>query len=164
MLIRPARESDFETITAITNQVIATSAIHFGYDPVTVADLVALWRPGMYPWLVADDNGRVAGYAKAGQWRERAAYRWTCETTIYLADGERGRGLGRTLYTALLDALPALGFHSAIGGITLPNPASVALHTKLGFTSVGVVREAGKKFDAWHDVEFFQKLLTSAAS
>ena len=164
MNIRPAREADFDTIADITNRTIATSAIHFGYEPVPVADLVALWRGGKYPWLVADRDGVIAGYSKAGLWRERAAYAWTCETTVYLAENERGRGVGRMLYSALLDLLPGLGFHSAIGGITLPNPASVKLHLALGFVSVGIVREAGKKFDAWHDVEFFQKLFTAGGS
>jgi phosphinothricin acetyltransferase len=163
VLIRPATDADFDAITAITNHTIETSAIHFGYAALAPDYMPNLWRTSRtrFPWLVADRDGTVAGYAKAGTWRERDAYRYTCETTVYLAETERGRGLGRTLYTALLDDVAARGFHSAVAGITLPNPASVALHVALGFVSVGVVRDAGWKLDAWHSVEFFQKLLTS---
>jgi len=88
------------------------------------------------------------------------AYQWTCETTIYMAEAARGQGLGRALYTALLAACKARGFRSAIGAITLPNPASVALHEALGFVAVGVVKDAGKKLDRWHDVGFWQRMLS----
>ena len=162
MAIRDCTDSDFPTITALTNRVIATTAIHFGYDPLSDDELPALWRAqrDQFPWLsMTDQAGQVLGYAKAGTWRARAAYRWTCETTIYLAESARGQRLGAPLYTALLDACRARGFHSAIGGITLPNPASVALHEKLGFVPVGAVREAGTKFGAWHDVGFWQLML-----
>lgn len=162
MSIRPAREDDFAAIAAITNPYIATTAIHFGYDPVTADELAAQWRSGAYPWLVLDDNG-VQGYAKAGVWRARDAYRWTAETGIYLAAGTHGRGQGTALYAALLAELATRGFHSVVTGITLPNDASVKLHKKLGFVDVGVVREAGYKLGAWHDVSFWQKRLATAA-
>jgi phosphinothricin acetyltransferase len=160
--IRECTDADFPTITALTNRVIATTAIHFGYDPLADDELAALWstQRATFPWLaMTDQAGDLLGYAKAGPWRARAAYRWTCETTIYLAETARGQGHGVALYTALLEACRARGFHSAIGGITLPNPASVALHEKLGFVPVGVVREAGTKFGAWHDVGFWQRML-----
>ena len=168
VLIRDAREGDFDAIAAITNHYIATTAIHFGYDAVTAAELRAMWlhHGARFPWLVAasgDDEAAVIGYAKAGTWRERAAYQWTCEVGLYLAPDRRGQGTGTRLYTALLDACAARGFRSALGAITLPNPASVALHERLGFAPAGVVREAGYKLDAWHDVGFFQKLLAPAA-
>ena len=140
----------------------ATTAIHFGYDPVTADELAAAWRTGAHPWLVLDDAaGAVIGYAKAGVWRERAAYRWTVETGIYLAPGAHGRGRGTALYGALLDELARRGVHSVVTGITLPNEASVRLHRRLGFVDVGVVREAGWKLGAWHDVSFWQKRLAS---
>ncbi len=159
--IRSADDADFATFTAITNRVITTSATHFGYEPLADDELTGYWRTqrDRFPWLtLTNEAGQVLGYAKAGTWRERAAYRWTCETTVYLAEGHRGRGLGRTLYTALLDECAARGFHSAVAGITLPNPASVALHESLGFASIGVVREAGHKFGTWHDVGFWQRM------
>ena len=158
-MIRPAREDDFAAIAAITNHYIATSAIHFGYEPVSADELAAKWRGDQrHPWLVADEEG-VIGYAKAGVWRERAAYQWTCEVGLYMAAEARGRGVGTELYRALLDEVARRGFRSVIAGITLPNPASIALHAKLGFSSVGVVRDAGFKHGAWHDVQFLQKLL-----
>jgi phosphinothricin acetyltransferase len=162
MPIRPVRDDDFATIVAITNHYIASSAIHFGYEAVTADELAAAWRgDDRHPWLVADE-GNVIGYAKSGTWRARAAYAWSAEVGLYLAPDARGRGLGRALLEALLAEMTRRGFHSAIAGITLPNPASIALHRRVGFESVGVVREAGFKLDAWHDVAFLQKLLTTA--
>jgi phosphinothricin acetyltransferase len=159
--IRPAAAEDFAAIAAITNHYIATTAIHFGYQPVTADELAAAWQAatGRYPWLVAADAGAVIGYAKAGEWRARDAYRWTAEIGVYVAADRRGAGTGRALYAALIEALAAAGFRSAIGGITLPNPASIALHERLGFTHVGTVRDAGYKLGAWHDVAFYQRRL-----
>jgi phosphinothricin acetyltransferase len=160
MQVRPAAEPDFAAIAAITNHYIATTAIHFGYEPVTAGELAAAWRAHpKHPYLVLDDAGRLIGYAKAGVWRERAAYAWTCETGLYLAPDACGRGHGRALYAALLDAARAAGFRSAVAGVTLPNAASVALHQRLGFVDAGTVREAGFKHERWHDVAFFQKRL-----
>jgi phosphinothricin acetyltransferase len=157
VIIREPRDDDFTALAAITNHYIATSAIHFAYEPVTEAELRE-HASGRFPWLVADDAGAIA-YAKAGTWRARAAYQWTCELGLYVAPDARGRGVGTQLYSALLDACAARGFRSAIAGIALPNPASIALHERLGFASVGVVAEAGFKLGAWHDVAFFQKRL-----
>lgn len=157
MIIRAPRDDDFDALAAITNHYIATTAIHFGYEPVIAAELREQ-ASGRFPWLVAD-GAVVIGYAKAGTWRARDAYQWTCELGLYVAPDARGRGIGTQLYTALLDACAARGFRSAIAGITLPNPASIALHERLGFVSVGVVAEAGFKLGAWHDVAFFQKRL-----
>lgn len=164
MAIRPARDDDFPAIAAITNHYIATSTIHFAYEPLTADSLRAMWRTSgeRFPWFVADDGGAVLGYAKAGRWRDRAAYDWTAEIGLYIADGARGRGLGRALYTALLEELTRIGFRSVIAGITLPNDPSIALHLAFGFVSVGTVREAGWKHGRWNDVEFWQKRLLSA--
>jgi phosphinothricin acetyltransferase len=160
---RPSEEADFPTFTAITNEVIRTSATHFGYEPLADDDLATHWRSqrARFPWLtLVDESGAVLGYAKAGSWRARDAYQWTCETTIYLASSARGQGLGRPLYSSLLAECVRLGFHSAVAGITLPNDPSVRLHEALGFVSVGVVQHAGMKFDRWWDVGFWQKLLS----
>lgn len=161
---RPAAVADFDAIATITNHYIATTAIHFGYEPVTADELRATWQEqlAVYPWLVTvDAEGRVVGYAKSGSFRTRAAYRWTTETGIYLAPECCGHGLGTPLYRALLDALRARGFHSAIGGIALPNAASVRLHERLGFVHVGTIAQAGRKFDRWHDLGFWQLLLAT---
>ncbi|HUS27842.1 MAG TPA: GNAT family N-acetyltransferase [Kofleriaceae bacterium] len=161
MPIRAARADDFATLAAITNHYITTSSIHFAYEPVTDADLRAMWERSRdrHPWLVTQDGeaGEVLGYAKSGVWRERAAYNWTCEVGLYIADAARGRGLGRALYEALLAECARRGFRSAVAGITLPNDPSIALHEKCGFARVGTFADAGWKHGAWHAVEFWQK-------
>jgi phosphinothricin acetyltransferase len=156
--IRLVTAADFGTIAEITNVYIRTTAIHFAYEDVTAAELQQTWREHqqLYPWLVAEVDGAVAGYAKAGAFRARTAYRWTPETGIYLAPAQHGRGLGKLLYGRLLALLAAQGFHSVVGGIALPNAASVRLHEALGFVHAGTVRAAGFKFGAWHDVGFWQ--------
>lgn len=165
MQVRAPRADDFSAIAEITNHYIATTAIHFAYEPVLASDLLAGWREHpRFPWRVAeDDAGRVVAYAKAGVYRERAAYAWTTETAVYVAPGAHGRGIGRAVYAPLLAAVAERGFRSAIAGIVLPNPASIALHVRLGFASVGIVRDAGFKLGAWHDIEFFQLRFTAAA-
>jgi phosphinothricin acetyltransferase len=155
MQIRPARDDDFDAIAAITNHYITTTAIHFAYEPVTGESLLA--HRGEHPWFVADDGATVLGYAKAGVWRERAAYQWTCETGLYVAHGALGRGLGRQLYDTLLAECAARGFRSAVAGITLPNPASIALHQACGFSHVGTFADAGWKNGVWHAVDWWQK-------
>lgn len=170
-MIRLARDEDFPAITAITNHYIATTTIHFAYEPLAPDYLHGLWRQSTrHPWFVAckpaertsaseraEAHDGVVGYAKAGTWRDRAAYDWTAEVGLYVAHDARGRGIGRALYAALLAELAQRGFRSAIAGITLPNDASLALHRAFGFDSVGIVRDAGYKLGQWCDVEFFQK-------
>lgn len=166
MAIRPARDEDFAAITDITNHYITTSSIHFAYEPLAPGELLAMWQGlgDRYPWLVTEEDGRVLGYAKAGTWRERSAYAWTVETGIYIAPDARGSGLGKPLYVALIAELARRGFRSIVAGITLPNPTSVAMHERLGFTSVGVVREAGFKHGAWHAVGFWQLFLNAGVA
>lgn len=164
--LRPAVASDFAAIAELTNRFVNGTAIHFGYQPVSAADLESSWQRGLarYPWLVAEVDARFAGYAKAGVWRERDAYSWTVETGIYLCEAQRGRGVATALYGRLLRLLARQGFRSVVAGITLPNPPSVALHERLGFVSVGIVRAAGYKLARWHDVGFWQLELSDAAS
>ena len=159
MAIRFARADDFSSIAAITNHYITTTSIHFAYEPVTEGDMRTLWKrtSDLHPWLVTEDDNGVLGYAKAGAWRERAAYSWTCEVGLYIASFAQRRGLGRALYEALLDECERRGFRSAVAGITLPNEPSVALHKRCGFSRVGVFADAGYKHGAWHAVEFWQK-------
>jgi phosphinothricin acetyltransferase len=106
-----------------------------------------------YPWLVAvSETGDVLGYAYAGKHRERAAYRWSVDFTAYLAPGAKRRGIGTALYHALLRICQSLGYYRGFAGITLPNEASVRLHEKIGFRSIGVYRRVGFKLGRWHDV------------
>lgn len=114
-----------------------------------------------YPWLVAEDAGRVIGFAYAGPHRTRAAYRWAADVTVYVAPGQQRRGVGRKLYEALLERLANQGVRIACAGITLPNPPSVALHEALGFEAVGVYRRIGWKAGRWHDVGWWQRELVA---
>jgi phosphinothricin acetyltransferase len=109
-----------------------------------------------HPWLVAEEDGEVAGYAYASQHRERAAYRWAADVTVYLDPAYHRRGIGRALYAALFGLLIDQGFYLACAGITLPNEASVGLHESLGFTPVGVYRRVGWKDGTWWDVGWWQ--------
>ena len=117
-----------------------------------------------YPWLVAEEDGRVIGYTYASPHRQRAAYRWAADVAIYVAAGHHRRGVGRALYEALFEHMTAQDLRMACAGITLPNPASVALHESVGFESVGVYRRIGWKGDAWHDVAWFQRPLATAGA
>lgn len=164
LTIREPEDDDFADVAAITNHYIATTAIHFGYQPVTADELRAAWRDGRdrYPWRIATAGGAVVGYAKAGPWRARDAYQWTAELGVYVAADRQREGIGRALYAAVIDAARVAGFHSVLGGITLPNPASVALHLALGFAHVGTVRDAGWKLGGWHAVAFYQRVLAAS--
>jgi len=111
------------------------------------------------PWIVLEREEILCGYACAVRWNNRAAYRHSVESTIYLAEDCAGQGLGTTLYTALMGQLNDNGAHAVLAGISLPNEASVALHEKLGFEKVAHLREVGHKFDRWVDVGYWQRVL-----
>ncbi len=115
-----------------------------------------------YPWLVAERDGEVVGFAYACPHRARPAYRWAVEVSVYVAAAEHGRGHGRALYTELMDRLREQRFQIACAGITLPNEASVALHESVGFAPVGVYRRIGWKDGAWRDVGWWQLELAPA--
>jgi len=109
-----------------------------------------------HPWLVAERDGRVVGFAYGAPHRERAAYRWAADVSVYVDLANQRRGIGRELYEALLDRLRAQRFQIACAGITLPNEASVGLHESLGFQLVGIYRDIGWKAGAWRDVGWWQ--------
>jgi L-amino acid N-acyltransferase YncA len=112
-----------------------------------------------YPWLVAELDGVIAGYAYASQHRARASYRWSADVTVYVSGAHHRRGVGRALYERLFPLLADQGYHEACAGITLPNDASVGLHESLGFRPVGVYRQIAFKFGTWRDVGWWQKTL-----
>jgi phosphinothricin acetyltransferase len=116
------------------------------------------------PWLVAEENGRVVGYAYASPIKDRAAYQWSVEVAVYVAEGWRGRGVGRNLYEALFRCLKGQGFVNAIGIVALPNAASIALHENLGFEKIAHLKGIGFKRGAWHDSGWWQKRLTDPPS
>jgi len=159
--IRAAVIADLPALTALYNHYV----IH---TPVTF-DLVPLEPEQRRGWfenhqtsrrhrlLVAEEHGELVGYASTGPWRPRAAYDTTVESSIYVRPGAVRRGIGRQLYTALFDGLADADVHTIVAGVTLPNEASVALHERLGFHRVGVFEDAGRKFDRFWDVAWFQR-------
>lgn len=159
VIVRSASEADAEAIARIYNYYIHNTVITFEEEPVsvqTMATRVAEVQDLSLPWLVAEVENGVVGYACANRWKVKSAYRYSVETTVYLKHGCQGRGIGTTLYSALLPILRTRGIHVAIGGAALPNEASVALHEKLGFEPVGTFRKVGFKHDRWVDVAYWQ--------
>lgn len=159
--VRGVRAADFDAIAALTSHFILHTPIHFGTTPDEPAALRAAWEAqgGRYPYLVAEVAGVFAGFAKAGRWRDRAAYDRTAEVGIYVVPAMHGRGVGTRLYEALVEACRAAGFHTLVGGVVVPNDASERLHARAGFVRVGVFREVGFKMGAWRDVAWYQRML-----
>jgi phosphinothricin acetyltransferase len=143
---------------AVYAPYVHDTVISFEERPPTEHELAARMEryTQTHPWLIAEDRDSVLGFAYGAPHRERAAYRWAVDVSVYVDGDERRRGLGRALYTMLLEQLEAQGFHVACAGITLPNDASVAIHELLGFELVGIYRGIGYKFGAWHDVGWWQ--------
>ncbi len=160
-MIRSALPTDADAICQIYNHYIKTSIATFETDPVVPSQMAerVVETLSQYPWLVYEHAGTVLGYAYASGWKGRCAYRFTAESTVYLSPEAVGRGVGRALYEALLEALQGLKVHSVIGGISLPNPASVGLHEALGFEKVAHFKEVGWKFDRWIDTGYWERLL-----
>jgi phosphinothricin acetyltransferase len=158
--IRLAGPADAEAIAAIYGPYCTDSRISFEEEAPGASEMARRIegdRPGFHPWYVAEEDGTILGYAASSPFRTRPAYRWSVETGIYLAPGAQGRGIGRALLETILATLERQGYVSAIGAIALPNPASVALHEKLGFENVGAYRGTGFKQGQWLDVGLWQK-------
>ena len=165
-LIRSAVPADAREIADIYNHYVLKTIVTFEEAPVAPAEMagrIAEVRAS-YPWLVAATDDRIVGYSYAGKWKGRSAYRHTVESAVYLAPDAVGRGLGSTLYAALLEDLPSRAVHVVIGGIALPNPASVALHEKFGFRKTGEFKEVGRKFGRWIDVGYWQRTIPITGS
>jgi L-amino acid N-acyltransferase YncA len=161
-VIRAAVPADAPDIARIYNHYVRETVVTFEEVEVSdgemerrIADVIG----GSLPWLVAEEHGELRGYAHATPWKSRSAYRFAVEVTIYLDPPVARRGLGSSLYGALLPELAARGFHAAMGGIALPNDASVAFHERFGFEKVAHFREVGYKFGRWIDVGYWQRLL-----
>jgi L-amino acid N-acyltransferase YncA len=164
-LIRRATTDDSAAIAAIYGPYCESTVISFE-DTSPSADEMARRITaigGTRPWIVLEHAGEVIGYAYASPHHERAAYRWSVSTAIYIGHNRHRRGSGRALYTTLFALLRALGYRQATAGITLPNPASVGLHEAFGFAPVGVYRRIGYKMNAWHDVGWYQAEIQPAA-
>lgn len=160
-MIRQATTDDSGQICDIYNHYIFRTPITFEEQPVPPEDMVQRIQETLQslPWLVWEEEQQLLGYAYASKWKGRCAYRYSVESTIYLRPDSVGKRIGSQLYRALLTDLLQRQFHTVIGGIALPNEASVALHRKFGFEKVAHFREVGKKFDHWIDVGYWQLLL-----
>lgn len=151
--IRMATEPDAEQMLAIYAPVVRETVISFEYEPPSLPEFRDRVRATLkrMPWLVCDNDGEIAGYAYARPFRTRAGYRWTCELTVYIHPGYRRRGIGRALYTSLFQCLALQGYCVAVATITIPNPASVALHESMGMQRIGTYEKVGYKHGQWLD-------------
>ncbi len=163
MKIRLATAEDAAAIASIYAPYVAGSVVSFETEPPDAAEIARRMAEcgDSYPWLVAcePESEAVLGYAYATAFRARPAYRFTVETTVYVADRAHRRGIGSLLYQTLLPVLEAQGYAQAIAAITLPNQASVILHERLGFHQVGTYERVGFKFREWRSVGLWQRAL-----
>jgi len=160
--LRDALAADGAALADIYNHYIDDTVVTFEETRVDGAEMnrrVAEVQALNLPWLVAEEEGRVTGYAYATTWRTRVAYRYCTEVTVYLDQHHFGRGLGTALYRELFDRLESSGMHVLLGCIALPNAASVALHERFGMKKVAHFEEVGFKFGRWIDVGYWQKNL-----
>lgn len=163
-MIREATDNDAEAITAIYNYYIQNTVITFEEDSLNPSDFIERIRKVQesgYSWLVAEENGKIIGYAYSSKWNDRTAYINTAEVSIYLSHLIKSRGWGTKLYDVLFSSLRQKSIHIVIGGITLPNPASVAIHEKFGMEKVAHFKEVGYKFGEWLDVGYWQVQLNA---
>lgn len=161
MIIRPATRDDAARCAEIYRPFVTDSWVSFELQPPDTAEIESRIAACLssHAWLVADIDGRVAGYAYGSPHRMREAYAPSCDVAVYVDPAFARQGVGRALYAQLLPALKSRGFHAAFAGIALPNPASIGLHEAAGFTAVGVYREVGWKMGGWRDVGWWQRLL-----
>jgi phosphinothricin acetyltransferase len=162
-IIRDAASGDAPALAAIYNHYVLNTTASFEESALTaetMAGRVSRIQQGGHPWLVAEDDGDIRGYAYAGRWNERHAYRHTAEVTVYMAPDYRSRGLGSLLYAELFERLRDAGCRVVIGVITLPNAHSVAIHEKFGLRQAGLFAEVGYKFGRWIDVGYWRGQLT----
>jgi len=166
VVIRPGRAGDLAAILAILNHYIRETHHSFDVEPHTPASragwFAGFGEQGPHRLLVVEDSAGLAGYACSTSFRPKTAYARSVETSIYLRPGAEGRGLGGRLYAALFAELERELVHRAYAVIALPNPASIALHARLGFHSAGVLHEVGFKFGRYWDAEIFEKSLLGA--
>ena len=162
-MIRSAQPSDSQAIAEIYNYYVMNSHATFETEPIDGEEMKTRVKRVLeelkLPWNVLEEDNEVVGYAYATQWKARAAYARTTETSVYLHKDHFGKGYGSRLYIALLNQLKKEGYHAIIGGISLPNEGSIKLHEKLGFEKVGVLKQVGYKFDRWIDVGYWELIV-----
>jgi phosphinothricin acetyltransferase len=161
LLIRSASAADLAALTDLYNHYVTRTAVTFDLKPLSPERrrewLSHYSDKGPYRLLVAERDGSVCGYATSSRFRPKAAYDTSVETTVYLAPGSWGRGIGSALYVALFASLATEDVHRAYAGITLPNPASIALHRRFGFAELALFDEVGRKFGHYWSVQWFEK-------
>ncbi len=160
-MIRQVTPADADRLCDIYNHYVLNTTVSFEEQPVMAQDMAQRIQntvPAL-PWLVWDQGEDLLGYSYASPWRARSAYRYAVESTIYLRPDAVGQRIGTSLYAALLDQLRQKGFHTVLGGIALPNAASVALHERFGFVQTAHLTQVGRKFDQWVDVGYWQLML-----
>jgi phosphinothricin acetyltransferase len=159
--LRQAGPDDAGAVQRVYAPYVTDSVVSFELVPPTTAEMARRMATTVprHPWLVVESDDRVLGFAYAHEFSGRASYAWSVETSIYLEESARGRGLGTWLYQALLRLLELQGYRQAFAGVTLPNPASVALHERMGYERIATYSDVGWKFGAWHDVGYWQRAL-----
>jgi phosphinothricin acetyltransferase len=164
--IRRATASDMPALLDIYNHYVAHTHITFDIEPRTLEQRLE-WFAGFRPigrcqCFVAAEVGQPIGWVCSTPFKEKAGYDTSVETSVYLAPGKTGRGLGRKLYETLFEALQGTNVHRAYGGVAQPNEASVRLHESLGFSCIGTYREVGRKFGRFWDVAWYERAMASA--
>ena len=157
-MIRPFKINDTQQLLDIYNYYVLNSIVTFDDIPLTFkifSDKVNRINKA-YPFLIFEEQNEILGYAYGSKWRAKPAYMQTVESTIYIKNGAQGKQIGTKLYKALLNLLKTENYHVVLGGLTLPNIASVRLHEKFGFRQVAHFKAVGRKFDTWLDVGFWQ--------
>jgi phosphinothricin acetyltransferase len=161
-IIRAALPNDAPAILEIYGPVVENTTISFETARPSIPEMTKRISQSypMFPFLVCQINGEIVGYAYAGAHRARAAYRWSADTTVYVHQNARKRGVARQLYAELIDTLTRQGYHVAFAGIALPNEASVKLHEAMGFSHLGTYLEVGYKQGRWVDVGWWRRPLS----
>ncbi len=156
-MIRKAKETDAHTIALIYNHYILHSTITFEEKEVNEQLIIErLKESKKHPWWVFEQEGVVLGYAFSTKWKSRSAYRFTVESSVYVAPKQRQKGVGTLLYSKLIESLKKEGFRIILAGISLPNDKSISFHEKLGFQKVGQLESVGYKFNRWIDVGYWE--------
>jgi phosphinothricin acetyltransferase len=160
--IRTATEADLQSILDIYNDAVLNTTAVYDYEPHTL-EMRRQWfrikEAQGYPVFVAEENGQVVGFSSIGPWRAWAAYKYSVENSIYVAAGQRGKGIGKKLLEPLIKAAEELDLHTIIAGIDSTNEVSIKLHERFGFKEVGHFRQVGYKFGRWLDLTFMQLIL-----
>lgn len=156
-MVRPATFDDLPAIVRIENEAILNGYAHFGTTPVALEDAQRAFQfaRDRYPWVVAEVDGAIVGFARCGPWKTREGYRWTAEAGVYIDPEWQGKGIGKALYEHLFPAMEAIGLRTILAGIALPNPASVRLHESMGMVQTATFPRNGFKHGQWWDVGYW---------